>query len=782
MMYFRAISIVGITLSFFVILGVTWLRTSLPKTTGTVFTAGISDEIRIQRDRHGIPHITGATDPDAYFGLGYAHAQDRLWQMEISRRAGAGRLSEIFGERTLYADKYLRGLGLYHAAEASLLHFSDTATTLIQSYSDGINAFLLSHKGALPIEFIVFNHRPELWKASDSIVCAKMMAHQLGGNAGDELLRHQLLKILTNDQINELWGIQKSNGQVGMSNSRKTEPHHFNYSIPYNRHMVGSNNWAINGKHTKSKKPILASDPHLGLTAPSPWYLAHIQSNTINIAGGTLPGIPVIIIGRNQEMAWGVTNTGPDVQDLFLERVSPTNKDAYLTPDGISTFVKRKEIIKIKDGPDQELIVRQTRHGPVISDFSNRYNEAQIANEVIAISWTALSSSDTTLQAGFNLANSISWSDFTSALQDFIAPQQNFVAAHVNGDIGFIAPGKIPNRKTGNGWLPTQGWTGFGDWVGEIPYNDLPTVLNPTNGVIVTANQDITTGKQYPYFISQDWASTYRFDRITNLLTNPDYHSIDGFKHIQTDIISLMARDFKPWILLSKFSPKLEKQLESWDGSMEKSAIEPLIFHAWYRELTKLIYADELGDIFDRSWERRPKFVLDTLKNHTIWCDDITTETRETCEIMIAKARINAITWLSRHYGEDPEAWKWEGAHIARHKHAAFSGTPLLGTLFDITHPHDGGPYTVMQANTTLRNEEKPFEENHGAALRAIFDLSHLDNTHVMISTGQSGNRLSRHYSSFSKLWTDGKYVKLPMSSEEIQKVVREQLILLPNP
>ena len=779
-MFFRYLSYISVVLSLVIVCGATWLRPSLPKTAGTVSVTGVSAEVILRRDLVGIPHIEAATESDAYFALGYAHAQDRLWQMELSRRAGAGRLSEIFGDRTLNADKYLRGLGIYESSEESLLSFSKTSLSLLQSYSDGINAYLSSHKGAWPLEFIILNHQPEIWKPADSIACAKMMAHQLSGNAGDEFLRYQLLNILSMDQVNDLWGIQSLGNEItDQTLFPSLLPLMGEFPKPGNRILVGSNNWVIDGRYTINKNPILASDPHLGLTAPSPWYLAHLSSPTLDVAGGTLPGIPVIIIGRNKTMAWGVTNTGPDVQDLFIERISNTDPDYYVTESGVAKFQKRVETIKIKGKEDFQYTIRTTRHGPIISDFSTGYNPIREPETAISFSWTALAKNDTTLQAGFDLARAASWNEFTRALSGFIAPQQNFIAAHVNGDIGFIAPGRIPIRRMGTGWLPVPGWSGEGDWVGVIPQEALPQNLNPDEGIIVTANQDITPN-DYPYFLSHDWATPYRFDRIKELLRKPENHSVDGFKSIQIDIVSLMALDFKKWILSAQFEKDLHEKLKNWDGSMGMNAVEPLLFHTWYRELTKLIYADELGPHFIKAWERRPKFLSHTLRLNSKWCDNVTTAALENCEEMIQIAADQAIKWLKANYGQDPANWKWKNSHIAHHKHSAFSNIPILGDLFDIKHPHSGGPYTVMQANTTLRDDESPFKENHGAAFRAIFDLSQHDNTSVIISTGQSGNRLSRHYASLSRLWANGEYLNLPLTLKEIEKITRRKLFLVP--
>ncbi len=779
-MFFRSLSYISIVLSLIIICGLIWLRTSLPKTAGTISVTGVSAEVIIRRDLMGIPHIEAATESDAYFALGYAHAQDRLWQMEVSRRAGAGRLSEIFGDRTLNADKYLRGLGIYESAEESLSSFSKTSLSLLQSYSDGINAHLSSHKGAWPLEFIILNHQPEIWTPADSIACAKMMAHQLSGNAGDEFLRYQLLNILSMNQVNELWGVDSPDNQI-LDHTLISSPLPLmgEFLKPGERVLVGSNNWVVDGRHTLNKNPILASDPHLGLTAPSPWYLAHLSSPTLDVAGGTLPGIPVVIIGRNKTMAWGVTNTGPDVQDLFLERISDLDPDYYVTDSGTTKFLKRVETIKIRDKEDFQYTIRTTRHGPIISDFTSRYKPSRKPETVISFSWTALAKNDTTLQAGFDLAKSASWKEFTRALSGFIAPQQNFIAAHINGDIGFIAPGRIPIRRKGTGWLPAPGWSGEGDWIGVIPQEELPQSLNPEAGVIVTANQDITPN-DYSYFLSHDWASTYRFDRIKDLLHKLDNHSVDGFKSIQIDIVSLMALDFKKWFLSAQFEEDLHKKIKNWDGSMEKNALEPLLFHTWYRELTKLIYADELGPHFIKAWERRPEFLSHALKHNSKWCDNVTTAALEDCEAMVQIAADQAIKWLKANYGPDPENWKWKNSHIAHHKHSAFSDIPVLGDLFDIKHPHSGGPYTVMQANTTLRDDESPFKENHGAAFRAIFDLSQHDNSSVSISTGQSGNPLSKHYASFNRLWANGEYVDLPLTLKEIEKITRQKLFLIP--
>ena len=768
--------------------GISWLHSSLPTLNGHISVTGLIAPIKVTRDVHGIPHVESESERDAYFGLGFVHAQDRLWQMELRRRAGAGRLSEIFGKRTINADRYLRGLGFYQAAKESLNHFDEEALTLIDSYTDGINAYLAQHTGALPIEFIIFNHEPEKWRPADSIVSAKMMSQQLGGNARDELLRQLLSQKLTPTQISNLWppypGDPERPSDVSeiVNISGDFIPDLLALLPASTAHKVGSNNWVTTGRHTATGKPLLANDPHLGLTAPSPWYLAHLVAPDLNIAGATLPGIPVIIVGRNKKLAWGVTNTGPDVQDLFVEKLLQDNNQKYLTKDGPKLFKARLETIRVKNSTNHDITIRETYHGPVISDFSARHANPLQEDQVMSLAWTALAHDDTTLQAGFYLGKASSWREMRDALKDFIAPQQNFVGANTSGDIFFIAPGRIPVRRNRDGWFPSPGWTGDGDWINFLPFDQLPFQLNPEEGTIITANQKIVA-KGYPHFITHDWAMPYRYKRIKDLLKSIPIHTIADYKLIQTDIQSSMAQDFLPLLLATKESDKnrsLWQALSQWDGTMAANLKEPLIFHVWYRELTRLVYSDELGSDFNLLWSRRPNFIYRALTKDKKWCDNITTAHFETCEQQITAAGESALVWLEKVYGQNQKKWKWGSAHKARHRHQALSDVPILGRFFDIVHQHDGGPYTIMQASTTISKDKAPFEENHGAALRTIFDLSDLDNTHVMITTGQSGNIFSKHYRDLSRLWEKNKWIFLPMTEEAIETVARHVLALSP--
>ena len=768
--------------------GLWWLRGSLPPMTGAVDLPGLGAPAEAMADAHGIPHIFAASEADAYFALGYVHARDRLWQMEMMRRSAAGRLAEIVGERAKPGDRYMRTLGIYRAAVDSLALLEPGSRSLIEAYAAGVNAFLASHGGPLPPEFVFFRHRPEPWTAADSIAGVKMMAFEIAGNASEELLRLKLRDRLSENQVAALWppysgegprGVQPyapvrlADGLIDSLRAVMTEP------APTG---IGSNNWAVAGSRSESGKPLLANDPHLGLYVPAFWYLVHLNAANLTVAGATIPGIPAVIVGRNADLAWGVTNTGADVQDLFVERVSPEDSSRYMTADGSEAFAIRQETIRIRGGGEETLTIRSTRHGPVISDASARYAGGVGEGEVLALSWPALGADDTSLQAGLKLAHAGGIDQAIEALRDFHGPQQTFLLADAAGRIAMLAPGRVPVRASGDGWMPTPGWTGAGEWTGWVPFESLPRQLDPWSGALYSANHKIVSDG-YGFFLTREWTVPYRAKRIATMLDASRLHSLDSFAPMQQDVISGMARDFMPILLRAPLmgqAASLRALLAAWDGRMDPDRAEPLIFHAWYRALTQRVYADELGPRFAEAWERRSQFMLTALNGDGRWCDDITTSGNETCDQQVVAAFDSALAWLSERFGEDAGGWRWGDAHPAHSRHRIFTSIPVIGWLFDISLPIGGDPYTVMQANTRIADDDQPFAAVHGAALRALFDLSDPDSSRVIISTGQSGNRLSPHYADLAERWAAGDYVPLPMSREGAERISASRLVLLP--
>jgi penicillin amidase len=752
-----------------------YLRQSLPKTEGEIRLAGLTAPTEILRDRYGIPHIFAASLEDANFALGYVHAQDRLWQMEMSRRIASGRVAEIVGPGALETDRFLRTLGVRRSAEANLRSFDTETRQLLDAYAAGVNAFIASDP-VLPPEFWLAGARPEPWQPADSIAWMKMMAWDLGGNWRNELLRMRLAKTLPLARIHELLppypgehtpviaDLKELYGPMERDAVRLAQ------FAPDNE-GIGSNNWVVAGSRTVSGKPLLANDPHLGLTAPPVWYFAHLSAPGMNVIGSTLPGVPGVILGRNERIAWGITNTGPDVQDLYIEKLDAAG--GYHTPEGTQPFQVVEETIKVKGGEPEKLRVRISRHGPVISDVTRTAQELAPRGHVISFAWTALAEDDRSMQAALRFARAREWDGFIAAARDFHAPQQNIVYADIEGNIGFIAAGRVPHRLPGNdlkGMAPAPGWQAKYDWAGTIAFEQLPRSFNPASGAIVTANQRITP-PGYPHFISSDWQPPYRADRIQQLLDATPKHSVQSFARIQADVVSLAMRELLPKLLATR--PRSEEArkvlvlLAKWDGAMAPERAEPLIAWAWWRELTRAIYADELGDAFRQNWLARAVFLGNVLSGdaaHARWCDDVRTPATETCEELLAHSLDAALADLGKRYGSDQARWRWGEAHLARHEHRPFGRQPLLARLFDINVPSPGDVYTVNVGRNNLNDEAHPFANRHAASLRAIYDLSDLEKSLYIHSGGQSGNIFSDHYDAFSKAWAKNEYI--PMRAE----------------
>jgi len=780
-----------------VLLGYLYLRSSLPQLNGELALPGLSGLVEIVRDANAVPHIFAKSSRDAYFALGFAHAQDRLWQLEMNRRIGSGRLAEAFGPAALDNDKFLRTLGIRRTAQAIYRNLDTVTGDRLRAYAAGINALLATRHGSLPVEFLITGITPEPWTPVDSICWQIMMAWDLGGNWSSELLRLRLAKRLTNAQIDQLLPPYPGDAATQLPNLHQL---YAGLDIDTTRLAMaappslpegaGSNNWVVAGTRSATGKPLLANDPHLGLAAPAIWYFAHLDAPDLHVIGATLPGLPAVVLGRNQRIAWGFTNTGPDVQDLFIEKTDPTDNANYVAPDGPRRFDVVEERIKIKGAPDLVLRVRISRHGPMISDVIKGAASPLPPSLGLAFQWTALSSEDRTIVAGDKLARAANWQDFLTAVRDLHSPEQNIVYADVDGNIGFIAPGRVPIRKSDNdlhGLAPAPGWDARYDWAGFIPLEQLPQQFNPSSGKIVTANQKITPDG-YPYWITSEWAPPYRATRINALLDAIPTHSLASFRHIQGDTQSQVAQELLPFILRSAARGEKEREalalLKHWNGDMLADAPQPLLLHAWLREFTRLVYKDELGDLFAGAWDQRSVFMLNVLRNangEARWCDDVSTPMTETCDMQIARALSLAIRDLQRRYGDDMSKWRWGEAHIARSTHRPFSGKAVLGALFDITVPSPGDTYTINVGRNTIKDEQEPFANRHAPSLRAIYDLGDLDRSLFMHSTGQSGNRLSPHYNDLSKRWVCMEYLPMTMKRTDIDRGAIGTLRLTPD-
>ncbi len=713
--------------------GAAWLamRASLPQLDGAVRVAGAEAVVELRRDRHGVPHIEARSERDAWFGLGFAHGQDRLYQIEFLRLFGRGELASVLGARFVETDRYFRTLGLHRAAARNVAALPPDTRRLLDAYAAGIDAAVAAQSW-MPPELLALGRRPQPWTPADSVLVIKLMAWRLSENAQEEALRAEMKAALPPAVFTTAW-----------PGAGAPPP--------------GSNNWAVGPERSATGAPILANDPHLGLDSPGTWYLAHLRAPGLDVLGATIPGIPAAVVGRSRGAAWGVTNTGPDVQDLFIVT------DADVTE-------RRTETIQVAGGDPVTHEVRTTRHGPVVSDLRQ-----SAGAPTLALAWTALDDSDPTVAAGFQLARAQTVAALFDALESYHGPTQNFVLADSAGDIGFVAAGRIPVRRGHDGWLPVEAAGGKGDWTGHIAYDSLPRLHNPPGGAIFTANQDVTP-PGYEHFVARDWPDDYRARRIAGALAARERHDIASFAALQTDTVSLMAREFLPLMLPAVADSPHYARLAAWDGRMDANRPEPLIFHTWYRALALDLIRRNLPAFRDRYTGRRPATIRRVLTADPSWCGPPAGD----CATTVARALDEGIAWITAAYGADPNAWRWGEAHKATARHALTDPFPLVRRLFAVEREHGGGPYTVMQAGTSIGDPRAPFAETHGAGLRAIFDLSDPDGTRAIVYPGQSGHPLSPHHSDLADRWAAGDYLTLPMSSEAVVAATTHLLRLVP--
>jgi penicillin G amidase len=739
---------------------------------------GLSGPVTVTRDQWGVPHIKASTDLDAFWAEGYVHAQDRLWQMELNRRTGAGRLSEILGDAALEQDKFLRTWGFYRAAQASEAALSDRTRAILAAYSAGVNAFI--SEGKLPLEFTLVGAKPEPWVPADSLVWAKMLAFDLASNWDDEVTNIETVKKIGLEGLNEIEpGVRPGTSTIvrleefkgalktdevqasnaGLQANTLAALRHvaaIQKSLPTfagpDRDTTGSNNWVVSGKLTTTGKPMLANDPHLRLSAPSLWYFADLETPNLHAIGASLPSVPGIVLGRNDRIAWGATNSAPDTQDLFVLDV----KDgAYATPNGPVKLESRDEIIKVKGGADIKWTVRSSAHGPVISD-------APVAGikpadgQAVALRYVSLEPGDTTLDAflGFNYAKN--WSDFLEAMRSYIAPMQNFVYADVDGNIGYFAPGKIPTRNW-DGRLPASAAKGE-NWTGFVPFDQLPILQNPREGFIVTANN-----KMLPHqsaFEPSTYTDHWRAQRIRERILSAGKISMDTMNDIQADTLSIIARELVPGLLelpaKSDAARRLQAVVRGWDLKASLRSTGTTAFAFYYRELLRV-----LEDEIDKKYHNVPLFITKAFTQGSKYCDDTRTKAvTETCAMFMSQALEKGSAALEAKLGSDPSAWQWERIHRTSFK-AILGAAPVIGGLFERSIANNGSTFTV---NVAGYNQDT-FIQTGGPSYRGLFDFANLDSSRYMHTLGQSGDAFSKHFDDFLPLWRDVQTI--PMSRLE---------------
>jgi len=783
--------------------GVVTVRRSWPKVDGRVQIDGLQAQATVIRDSWGIPHIYASNPHDLFFTQGYVHAQDRFWQMEFYRRIGSGRLAEILGESALEDDRFIRTVGWHRAAAGELEEMDDETRAVLEAYAEGVNAYVAAHRGSLGLEFTILGLtgttvEPEPWTPLNTVTWAKVMAWDLSGNRSSELLRAQIAAQLGNQAVGELVPPYPKEHPVVVPRppteaSLQAVPETAREPLVLGAgDHLGSNNWVIAGSRTETGMPLLADDPHLGIQMPSIWYEIGLHCEPLgpdcpyNVVGASFASAPGVIIGHNERIAWGVTNLGPDVQDLFIERTNPENPDQYeYQGDWRDMEIIREEIQVAGQEEPVVMEVRETHHGPIINDVGAGTEEDwSFGWQPLALSWTGLQPG-TLMRSVLLLDRAESWEDFREALSYWDAPSQNFVYADVEGNIGYQAPGRIPIRASGNGTRPVPGWTGDYEWVDMIPYDELPRAFNPPEGYIATANNAVVEA-DYPHILTKDWSAGYRAKRICDLIEADPSLSIEDIKAIQGDEAPIWAQEVLPFVTsITADEPQLEEAVEHlrrWDGRAARDSAGAALFEVFRIHLIDATFGDELGE--DLLPKARPE-LLDALlnllpKRDSHWFDDKMTSQMETRDEILVEALRGAVKELSETQGPRMDTWRWGDLHTASFENQSLgqSGIRPIEAIFNRgPFPVDGSLGTVNQADYDL---DEPFSVRTIASYRHVVDLADLTRSVSMHTTGQSGHPFHRHYDDMIDAWRDVDYHPMLWERAQVEEDAEGVLILTP--
>nr|WP_255763670.1 penicillin acylase family protein [Pelomonas sp. P7] len=747
--------------------------------------------VNIERDEHGVPKLTADKDEDIYFAMGYVHAQDRLWQMEMQRRFAAGRLSEIFGKTLLDHDSWIRTLGLRRSAESAYASLSAQAQRSLTAYAAGVNAWLCEEH-ALPFEFTLLAVRPEPWTELDSLSWSKVFALNLAGNSNQELGKVVAARYLSAQQLHFFFPgnddlIATDEGQIasGSLASLVTFLETLRRDWQIGGREVGSNAWVIAGRHTLDGSALLANDPHLGLQLPSTWYPVVQHGKNLRAQGMSLVGLPPVIFGQNGKIAWGGTSMMADVQDFMVERLDPADANRYLADGAWMPFERRTETIEVaRDFPSLlhqafkpvRIEVRETRNGPIVSS-----SLAQKVDQPMSLRWTALQRGDRSYESWYAVSYSNNWATFRASFRNFVAPALNMLYADRDGNIGYVGVGAIPIRLKGDGSAPVPGWDRQYGWQGQIPPDAMPSLYNPPEGYIVSANNR-PVDDSYPYFISNNWASSARAERIRDLITQSVSAgrklTLADMRTIQIDERSLSARHLVPVLTAIKPNNEAESKalvsLKGWQGDMVASSSQAALFNVWMRHLSEVLFSDALNE--DWIHREQQQFVRTVLSQPTIeqieraltdttstWCNRRAVESADrSCERLLRESLGRALAELTRRLGNDQAHWRWGDLHQVLYAHQPFSGVRGLSKLFERRIQNVGGGPDSINVTGFSVDETEGYIGHFGATSRQIIAIGHHRVAHqYMNSTGQSGNWMSPHYDDMVKSFTVGDYYSL---------------------
>ena len=793
---FVIIGIFGVLAVFFIIFGYFYLKSILPDYSGKINIKGIAGKVEIIRDKNGIPQIFAENELDAAFAQGYVHAQERLFQMDLVRRAGQGKLSEIFGEKTIKFDKLFKTLRLKVITKLGFGGLSDNSKKMLIAYSNGVNSYIENNVSKLGIEFSLLGYEPEKWEPEHSLLISKMMAWELNISWWTDIVFTKLVKkygaenakdLLPNYPENAPTIIPKNINTLSMLNDDliKTD-REFRDFMGFAANHYGSNNWVVSGRKTKSGKPIIANDPHLVFSVPDKWFVVSINSPTLKVDGFSLPGVPGIVIGKNQDIAWALTNVMADDCDFYSEKIDLKKKE-YLLDNQWRKIKSVKDTINIKNEDPVIIDIYSTHRGPIINNV-HEFIMKKKKQDVLSMRWTALEF-NREFEAIYNLNKSKNWNDFNNALRDFSTPGQNFVYADVKGNIGYICAAKIPIRANNSPTFIFDGTKSESDWKGFVDYSLMPKLLNPASGFIATANNK--TSDNFNYHISNLWEPSSRIENISEKLSRNNKVDTSFCFDLQNDFYSVYAKRITQYITEAFKEVKIKDRnlkvslnlLAEWDYNMNSQSYAAAIYSHFFQKLMKNVFYDEMGkDLFKQYIfiANIPYRVVEDLlaKETSRWFDDVHTKKVETMDDIIRKSMDDALDELEKNQGKDPANWQWGNIHKIQFKHVFSSGSEFLSQIFD------NGPYSVGGDGTTVFNTEytfnEPFKVKLGPSMRFVYDFSNKDNIKYILPNGQSGHFMSPHYSDMTKMWLTKKYLNLSSGGSSGNTMSANRIELIP--
>lgn len=754
------------------------IRKSFPVTSGSIAVAGLADVVEVARDEFGVPHINARNEHDELFTLGFVHAQDRLWQMDMQRRVGQGRLSELFGLAAVPFDKMFRIVGIRRNAEAIERQLSPETRDRLQWYADGVNAFIAAHHGKFPVEFDLLRYTPEPWLPIHSIIVARLLAWELNiswwadltlGAIVERVGLQRGLEILPSYPAEVAPTVPPSAWKayaLAGSSLRATAREFLAFRGSEASLATGSNAWVVSPSRSTTGGAILANDTHMQLQVPSLWFEVQMRAPGLHVSGMSIPGVPGIVAGRNDSVAWGITNVMADDADFYVEEIDSLDSSKYRFEGQWLRMTSLQEEIHVRGDTVIPLTVRLTRHGPIVSDVGPVLKRATPAY-VASMRWTGAEIDDQ-IGAFLKIDRAKNWHDFTSGLREFAIPGQNFVYADSRGNIGYWCAVRLPMRGRLNSLLPLPGWDRSAEWRGFVPFEQLPHLFNPPEGFIATANNKIVDNS-YPYHITDLWEPPARILRLRETLGKKnEVFSIADFERLQNDKFSYHARETVPYILgafrdSSVGSPEVQRVLEyfrNWNYEFGRDDIATTIYQSFFTHLLRNTYEDEMGEDLFHDFVflvNIPIRVTTRLlqQDSSAWFDDVRTQALETRDDIIRKSLRDAMAELATRFGDDMRTWRWGELHTVTLQHP-FGLRKPLDRIFNV------GPYPIGGGSTALISGEYSFNEPYavtiGPSFRQIFDLADPTEIRAVLPSGQSGQVYHRHYSDQTDLWLNGGY------------------------